>query len=911
MIHGPTGTVTFLFTDIEGSTKLWEQHPDAMRVALARHDAILRQAIADCGGYVFKTVGDAFCAAFANATDAITAVLSLQRALAVEVWVSEIGAIRVRAALHTGDALVRDGDYFGPTLSRVARLLAVGHGGQTLVSLATQALVRDALPEHARLVDLGQYRLKDLFRPERIYQLAAPDLPAQFPPLRAPDTQRTNLPAQSTPLIGREREIASALALLRKPDVRLVTLTGPGGVGKTRLSLQIAADLLGEHEQGVWFVELASVTDPGLVLPAIANVLSVKDSTDRPIVEALGEHLRHLHLLLVLDGFEHAVNAATLIVDLLRAAPRIKILVSSREVLRVTGEHQYPVPPLDLPDVRRRQTAAMLVQYEAVALFVQRAKAAKADFDITEQNAAAIAAICVRLDGLPLAIELAAARSRVLAPQALLERLTSRLKVLTGGARDRPARQQTMLGAIGWSYDQLSEDEQRLFWRLGVFVSGWTLGAAEQVCGEGLALDTLSGLESLLDKSLIRHTEARDTRFSMLEVIREFAAEKLAESREAETIHNRHLTHILAFTQRAGSESDGEHEAEWRMRVREESDNIRTAVSWALADSNPEAAVQIASSIWPYWDMFGWLDEMHAWMGRSASAALPPALRAAALRLQGVFTNDPSEKKACWETALRLYRALGDQNGIGRCINNLGYLARSAGDYAAAGSLFEESLRMARASGDTLSVVFPLVNLALNALFLGDFAGSEAYLDQHQTAIQAAGSVSGMAENKRLRGYVALRQGRYPLARKLLQEAVEIARSGDDVSLLARCHVHQGYLALREGSTAEAYTLLADGLRGFHESGASEGVQLALRGLAALAGVQRRSERAAQLFGAAEALRERLGMVLPPVERPEYEEYVAAVRTAVNDHDFTTAWAEGRGMSLDQAVGLALEADTF
>ncbi len=911
MIYDPAGPVTFLFTDIEGSTRLWEQHADAMRAALARHDAILRQTIADCKGHVFKTMGDAFCAAFANAPDALTAALSLQRALAAEAWASEIGAIRVRAALHTGTAEARDGDYFGPTLNRVARLLAAGHGGQTLLSTATQERVRDVLPEHARLVDLGQHRLKDLLRPEHVYQLTATDLPAQFPPLRALDTRLTNLPAQSTPLIGREREVAAALGLLRKPDVRLVTLTGPGGTGKTRLSLQVAADLLDEYEHGVWFVELASITDPDLVLPAIATVLNVKDSTDQPVVEAVKEHLRNLQLLLVLDSFEQVVKAAVLVVDLLRAAPRIKILVSSREVLRVTGEHDYPVPPLDLPDMRRRHTAAMLSRYEAVALFIQRAKAAQADFEITEDNAPAIAGICVKLDGLPLAIELAAARSRVLAPQAMLERLTSRLKVLTAGARDLPARQQTMLGAIGWSYDQLNEDEQHLFWRLGAFVGGWTLEAAEEVCGEELSLDTLNGLESLLDKSLIRRTDARDVRFSMLEVIREFAAEKLAESGEAETVRKRHLTHILAFAQRAGSEADGEHEAEWRTRVRDESDNIRAAVGWALADRKPETVVQIASSIWPYWDMFGWMDEMHAWMVHSASAELPPAPRAAALRLQGLFTSDSSEKKACWETALLLYRALGDQDGIGRCINNLGILARSAGDYAAAGSLFRESLHTAQASGDTLNTLSPLVNLALNALFQSDFARSQAYLDQHQTAVQTVGSVSGLAENKRLRGYVALRQGQYPLARKLLQEALETARSGDDAPLLARCYVHLGYLALREDSPAEAYTLLADGLRGFHEFGVNEGIQLALRGLAALAGAQRQPERAARLFGAAEALRERIGMVLPPVERSEYEEYVAAVRTAMDEHDFTAAWAEGRVMSLDQAVGFALEVNPY
>ncbi|MDR7418394.1 MAG: adenylate/guanylate cyclase domain-containing protein [Armatimonadota bacterium] len=906
MIPHPTGTVTFLFTDIEGSTRLWEQHPDAMQAVLARHDAILRRTIAGRQGYVFKTVGDAFHAAFARARDAVAAALALQRALAAEAWPSEVGTIRVRAALHTGTAELRNGDYFGPALNRVARLLAAGHGGQTLLTLATQELVRDALPEHASLVDLGRHRLKDLSRPEHIYQLAAFGLPAQFPPLRTLDARLTNLPPQSTLLVGREREVAAVLELLRRPGVRLVTLTGPGGTGKTRLSLQVAADLLDEYDDGVWFVELASVGDPDMVVPAIAGALNLKDSSDQRLVDTLKAHLRDLRTLLVLDNFEQVVGVAPVLVDLLRAAPRITILVTSREVLRVAGEHDYPVPPLELPDARRRQTAAELSGYGAVALFVQRAKAARPDFEMTDRNGATIAEICARLDGLPLAIELAAARSRVLTPQAMLERLASRLDALTGRARDLPGRQQTMRGAIAWSYDLLDEEEQRLFWRLGAFVGGWTLDAAEEVCAEGLPLDTLNGLELLLDKSLIRHADAGTPRFSMLGVIREFAAEKLAQSGEAEAIRDRHLGYVMTLTRRAGSEVDGAREAEWRARVREERDNVRAAVGWALASDKMETVVQIASDVWPYWEMFGWQDEVHAWMVRATSAELPPASRAAALRLQGLATSDPAERKMCWEAALVLYREMNDLEGIRRCLNNLGLLARNAGDYATADALLQETLHMAQAAGGVL-LVLPLANLALNALFRSDFAAAEAYLDQHQTVAQAAGSAPHLAENKRLRGYVALRQGQNPLARRLLQDALGMARAEDDAPLVARCRVHLGYLALREGSLAEAHARLADGLRGFHEVGAGEGVQLALRGLAALAATRRLAERAARLFAAAEALRERLGIVLPPVERSEYEEYVAAVRAGTSDRGFATAWAEGRAMSLDQAVTLALE----
>ena len=474
MASPPTGTLTFLFTDIEGSTKLWEDNVPAMQAALARHDELLRLAIEERGGYVFKTVGDAFCCAFPTALDALEAALEIQRRLLSSEW-EERGVLRVRMALHTGAAEERDGDYFGPPVNRVARLLSAAHGSQVLLSLPAQELVRDRLPAGSSLRDLGEHRLKDLFRPERVYQLTAPGLPSEFPPLRTLDAYRNNLPLQPTPLVGREKEVAEVCERLSRPEVRLLTLTGVGGTGKTRLGLQAAAELTEEFEDGVFFVSLAAISDPELVIPAVAGTLGVKEAGGQPLLENLEYYLGEKRILLMADNFEQVLEAAPMVSEMLSGAPNLKVLATSRIPLRLYGEHEYPVPPLALPDPERLPSVERLTQYEAVRLFVERAQAARPDFCVTNDSAPAVAEICHRLDGLPLAIELAAARIKVLSPQKMLGRLGNRLKLLTGGARDRPERQQTLRSTIEWSYGLLEGGEKVLFARLSVFAGGRTL----------------------------------------------------------------------------------------------------------------------------------------------------------------------------------------------------------------------------------------------------------------------------------------------------------------------------------------------------------------------------------------------------------------------------------------------------
>jgi len=543
MVVAPSGTVTFLFTDIEGSTKLWERGARAMRSVIGRHDEILNSSIEGIEGFVFKTVGDAFCAAFGSASNAVGAGLEVQRALSSEEW-EEGFELRVRMALHTGVVEVHQGDYLGPPVNRVARLLSAGHGGQTLLSLATQELVRDALPAGVSLEDLGERRLKDLFRPERVFQVVASDLPSEFPPLRTLESLRNNLPPQSTPLVGREWEVEEVRGRLGQEEVRLLTLKGPGGTGKTRLALQAAADLLEGFEDGVFFVSLAATTDPDLFFKEIAGALGLRESGDVPLEDLLKESLGRRQLLLLLDNFEQVLEAAPLASELLSAAPRLKVLATSRIPLGLYGEHEYSVPPLSVPDPKRLPDLEALSQYEAVRLFIERAGAAKAGFGITSENAPAVAQICARLDGLPLSIELAAAREKLLPPKAILTRLSNRLKLLTGGARDLPERQRTLRGAIEWSHDLLDDGERMLFARLSVFSGGRTLEAIEAICDpEGdLPVDALDGVSSLLDKSLLRQEEGPEDepRFVMLETIHEYSREKLEQSGEAEEIGRAH-----------------------------------------------------------------------------------------------------------------------------------------------------------------------------------------------------------------------------------------------------------------------------------------------------------------------------------------------------------------------------------
>jgi predicted ATPase/class 3 adenylate cyclase len=906
----PSGTVTFLFTDIEESTQRWEQHPQAMHGALARHDTLLRTIIEGHAGVVFKTTGDGIHAAFARATDALRAALAAQRAITTEDW-GAVGAMRVRMALHTGVTEERDGDYFGPPLNRVARLLAAGHGGQVLLSRSAQELVRDHLPHEVELRDLGEHRLKDLSYPEQIFQLVAPDLPADFPPLRTLDVQRTNLPAQPTPLIGREREVAMVRGLLRRVGTRLVTLTGPGGVGKTRLGLQTAAELLDEYQDGVFFVNLAPITDPAFVDATIAQALRVRAADGQPLLDSLKAYLRAKHMLLLLDNFEQVVETAPVVADLLAAAPDLTVLVTSRAVLHLSGEHEFAVPPLALPDPMHLPPHERLTQYEAIALFIARAQAVNADFALTELNAPAIADICHRLDGLPLAIELAAARVKLLAPAAILARLGSRLTLLTGGPRDLPARQQTLRNTIEWSYQLLDASEQALFAQLAVFVGGCTLEAAEAVCNAAgeLPRDTLDGLAALIDQSLLRQEEGPAPRgypaprFVMLETIREYAVERLELSGDAAAVRRRHAAYYLTLAEQAEPALLGAEQGAWMERLDAEIDNLRTALAWLRStESAAEAGLQLAGALGEFWVRRGYLNEGRAWLADMLSRpAGPTTARAYALCKAGFlawYQSDLAQAAALLTESLALYRKLGDKIGIGWALRELGLVAANQEDFSRAAALYEESLALFRERGYASGSACVLATMGIMAVNQRDMERAASLLSEALALFRELGDWQGIVMTLGWLGYVTINRDDLERAMAMLEESLALCREQGLKSDGAWVLVSLGIVADKQRQPERAAELYAEGLAVFRELNVKRGTSMALGNLGYLALDQGDYERAAALLAESLAVCREIGdrWVIPRLLRS-----LGTAALAQGD-DPRAAAAFAEGLTLSQSL---------
>jgi len=833
----PTGTVTFLFTDIEGSTRLWQQHPEPMKQALLRHHALLQQSIESSNGYVFQIVGDAFCAAFHTAAGGVAAALAAQRALAAEPW-GETGPIRVRMALHTGTADLHAGEHkageymSGLTLSHTARLLSVAHGGQILVSNATQELVRNDLPSLVELRNLGLHRLRDLTRAEHIYQVVAQRLPDRFPALRSLEVVPNNLPRQLTTFIGREREIAEAKRLLA--ETHLLTITGPGGSGKTRLSLEIGARLLSEYPDGVWLVEFAHLADPARVPQVLATALSVREEADRPLLVTLVDHLRPKRVLLLLDNCEHLIDACAGLADtLLRGCPEVKILPSSREALGLTGEVVFRVPPLSLPDSRLVPALERLAEYEAVRLFVDRAIAVKPDFTLTDDTAAAVVQICRRLDGIPLAIELAAARVRTLSVQQITAHLDERFRLLTGGSRTALPRHQTLRGLIDWSYGLLSEAERELFRRVSVFVGGWTLEASVAVCA-GVDVDRYDIVEllgRLVDKSLcLIDGEGSDPRYRLLETIRQYGFEKLAETSEGQVVRARHRDFYLGFAEDAEPRLQGPEQVAWLQRLEADHDNLRAALRWSLDCDETEAALRLGSALSLFWDTHGYVREGREWLDELlAHARERPTSTVTTRRALGKVLDAASRTRARWSEfpqateflthGLAVWRELGDKRGIAEALNNLAVGATQSGDRVRARVLVAESLALFRELSDKRGTAHALNNLAEILRGEGDLPGARALFEESVPLFEAIEERRGLSHALDNLGGILTAQGDYGPAEALYSRSRRLAEELGDNHAVATALRSLGGVAHHRGDHERARSFYEDSVARFREMG--------------------------------------------------------------------------------------------
>ena len=852
----PTGTVTFLFTDIAGSTRLLGAlGNDRYDAVLGTHRRLLREAFAQHEGHEVDTQGDSFFVAFGRALDAASAALAAQRALAAFLWTVE-EPVKVRMGIHSTEAKPTGSGYVGMGVHRAARIASAAHGGQIVISRATRDLLED--DSGFACADLGDHVLKDFPQPQRLYQLLVPGLPQEFPPLRTrATTWATNLPSESTPLVGREVELAAIGALAGRKDVRVITLTGPGGTGKTRLALRAAADLAPGYPNGVFAVMLATLRERELVQPAIAQALGLREAMG----QALTAYLAPKTMLLVLDNVEQIPDCAGVLAGLLASAPGVKLLATSREPLHLIGERVYPLKPLALPDRRAIDDPVELAHCPSVRLFIERARCIDPQFDLTAGNASAVAELCARLDGLPLAIELAAARVSLLSPEAMVKRLGSRLALLTGGARDAPARQQTLRNTLEWSHELLSSAERALFARLAIFTGGFTLEAVE-----GVVDADLETLGALVNRSLVRRVAER---FTMLETIREFALERLEESGEVEALGERHAAHFEALAERCYARR-WHHEREGLDQLDADHDNLRAAVN-RLATRDPQRGLRLAGALGWFWHLRSHIAEGREKLAAALAASLSrDIVRARALAAAGelaAWAGDVANARPLIQEAVEIWREHGEDKEVACALVDLGWGSFFAGDSTGARALMQEGFALQEKTGDALLVNRARVGLCQVLVGLGELEPVERMARETMAVAERLGDARSehfahhfLADSALIRGDCAQAALRY---RRALELAVDL------------------------GDRAET----AGELQGLAMAAAGSHPRIALK----LAGA------AAAEFAALAIDISGLAFWTALLER-----YLGAAREQLDTNSANAAWEEGMRMRFEDAVAAAL-----
>ena len=908
----PTGTVTFLFTDIVESTALLQRIGDRRYAGtLTEHQRLLRAAFEEGSGREVDTQGDAFLVAFPRARDALATAVAAQQALMKHPW-PDGAPLQVRMGLHTGEPISNTDRYVGLDVHRASRICAAGHGGQILLSDAVSGLLARDLPQGVRLRDLGTHRLKDLREPEHLFQAVHPDLPMDFPPLRSLDARPHNLPVQLTSFIGREREKAEIRRLFS--TTRFITLTGPGGAGKTRLGLQVAAEVLEEFPDGVWLIEFAPLSDPDLVAQTTAAALGVREQPGRPILSTLIDHLRPKHLHVVLDNCEHMLSACATLADaVLRACPDLRILATSREGLGVAGELTYRVPSLSVPDLHHLPAAERLVEHEAVRLFVERARFALPTFTMTEQNGRTVAQICHRLDGIPLAIELAAARVKSMSVERIAERLRDRFHLLTGGSRTALRRHQTLRNAIDWSYDLLSEPERIALRRLAVFAGGSTLEAAEAVCGGDSVTerDILDLLTHLVDKSLVMIEQDGEERYRMLETIREYALHKLVESGEAEEVRRRHRNFFLGLAEEGYAALVGSTAPQWLKRLQDEHDNIRNALRWSIDREDWEGAARLGGAMSRFWSFRGLLTEGRAWLQELLQKDQPISLRTRAKVLSGAcllaYTHgDFGDAVRLGDEGLAILRELGDQKELTVSLYRVGGIEMARGHHERAATLLEESGALARQRGDLLMVAEALRVRGHVAARRGDYGLATGLLEESLSLHRRAGAKKFSGWALRHLGLVKHYMGQSEQAVALLQEALVAFRDLEDPEGVSHALSALALVRRGVGDQEGAEVAYREALMVASEIGYYWGMIECLVGFAALSVSQGRGARSARLLAASEALQKTTEYALPVAEQAELDQMLEALRENLGEVAFAAAWAAGRAMTLEQAIAYAL-----